>query len=130
MHVHRARPQPPADSRAWRGKSPKHGALYQVHCPDSPHVGAVFIPTGAGPAAPTIDPEFARHAVGSMRLDGPTVGSPRAAGRYVVGMSMWMWVTPSATTFGPAIASATAGGVTVTANAKVPSIRWDNGAAR
>lgn len=38
---------------------------------------------------------------------------------------MWMWVEQGPTTFGPASASATAGGVTVTATAKVSSIQWD-----
>ncbi|GAA3017483.1 ATP/GTP-binding protein [Streptomyces fulvorobeus] len=89
----------------------------------------VFVPNGEdGPAAPTIDPELvARRAAASMRLEGPQVASPRAAGTYVVGMPMWMWATPSSTTFGPASASATAGGVTVTATAKVTSVRWAMG---
>jgi hypothetical protein len=122
-------PQPPADNLAWEGKTAKDGALYQVNCPDTGRVGVVFVPNGgAGPAAPTIDPELvARRAVDSMKLVGPDVISPKAGGRYVVGMPMWMWVEPSATTFGPASASATAGGVTVTATAKVSSIEWAMG---
>ncbi|MGW3661432.1 ATP/GTP-binding protein [Streptomyces sp. NPDC005151] len=88
-------------------------------------VGVVFVPTGAGPAAPTIDPELvARRAVDSMKLVGPAVASPRAGGRYVVGMPMWMWVDQSPTSYGPNTATATAGGVTVSATAKVASIRW------
>jgi len=39
-----------------------------------------------------------------------------------------MWVAdPTATSFGPATASATAGAVTVTATAKVTSVTWDMG---
>ncbi|MET8747877.1 ATP/GTP-binding protein [Streptomyces sp. NPDC004728] len=60
-----------------------------------------------------------------MKLTGPKVASPRAAGRYVVGMPMWMWVTRSTSSYGPATATATAGGVTVTA--KVSMIRWAMG---
>ncbi|MFC9756225.1 hypothetical protein [Streptomyces sp. NPDC056921] len=60
-----------------------------------------------------------------MKLVGPKVASPRAAGKYVVGMPMWMWVTRSTSSYGPATAKATAGGVTVTA--KVAAIRWDMG---
>ncbi|MFE7332367.1 ATP/GTP-binding protein [Streptomyces sp. NPDC057565] len=70
---------------------------------------------------------MARRAVDSMRLVGPAVASPKPGGRYVVGMPMWMWVEQGPTTFGPAFASAAAGGVTVTATAKVSSIQWDMG---
>ncbi|WP_369383260.1 ATP/GTP-binding protein [Streptomyces sp. cg36] len=62
-----------------------------------------------------------------MTLLGPDVASPRASGRYTVGVPMWMWVNQSATTYGPNTASATAGGVTVTATAKVSRIVWAMG---
>ncbi|MFE7113548.1 ATP/GTP-binding protein [Streptomyces sp. NPDC057600] len=123
-------PQPPADNLAWDGHKPgDDGAVYQVNCPTTGRVGVTFVPTGAaGPAAPTVDPELvARRAVDSMKLVGPAVASPRAAGRYVVGMPMWMWVTSSTSSYGPATAKATAGGVTVTATAHVSTIRWDVG---
>ncbi|MFE7112890.1 ATP/GTP-binding protein [Streptomyces sp. NPDC057600] len=120
-------PQPPKNNLGWDGHTAKDGAVYQVHCPDSGRVGVTFVPNGtAGPAAPTIDPEVvARRAADAMKLTGPKVASPRAAGRYVVGMPMWMWVTRSTSSYGPA--TATAGGVTVTATAKVSTIRWDMG---
>ncbi|MFD9749153.1 ATP/GTP-binding protein [[Kitasatospora] papulosa] len=118
----------PPGHLAWKGHDSKDGAVYLVQC-DSGRGGVTFVPNGQdGPAAPTIDPEtVARQAAASMRLDGPAVASPRAAGTYVVGMPMWMWATPSKTTFGPATASATAGGVTVTATAKVTTVRWAMG---
>ncbi|MFC8593205.1 ATP/GTP-binding protein [Streptomyces atroolivaceus] len=121
-------PPPPAGHQAWKGHDPGDGGVYKVQC-DSGRGGVVFVPDGqGGQAAPTIDPEIvARKAAASMRLDGPKVASPRAAGTYVVGMPMWMWATPSPTTFGPATASATAGGVTVTATAKVTTVRWAMG---
>ncbi|MFJ8770358.1 ATP/GTP-binding protein [Streptomyces clavifer] len=89
----------------------------------------MWIADGQAPdAAPVIDPEaVARRAAASMRLDGPKVAGPRAAGTYVVGMPMWMWAEPSPATFGPVSASATAGGVTVTATARVTSVRWSMG---
>ncbi|MFD5787090.1 ATP/GTP-binding protein [Streptomyces sp. NPDC127037] len=125
----RADPQPPAANLAWEDHTPKDGALYQVECPDTGRAGIVFVPNGtAGPAAPAIDPEtVARQAVASMRLEGPAVASPRAAGRYPVGAPMWMWVRRTPTAYGPQTATATAGGVTVSATAKVRSIRWDMG---
>ncbi|MEU2135435.1 hypothetical protein [Streptomyces sp. NPDC018352] len=105
-------PPPPPVNLAWDGKKPKDGSVYQVNCADTGRVGVVFVPNGtAGPAAPAIDPELvARRAVDSMKLVGPAVASPRAAGKYVVGMPMWMWVTRSTSSYGPA--TATAGGVT------------------
>ncbi|MEV7618402.1 ATP/GTP-binding protein [Streptomyces sp. NPDC089799] len=76
----------------------------------------------------TVDPAvLAQQAVDSMLLAGPKVASPRAAGTYTVGVPMWLWVTPSATTWGPNTASASAGGITVTATAKVSSISWRMG---
>ncbi|MEU7031411.1 ATP/GTP-binding protein [Streptomyces sp. NPDC046275] len=118
-------PQPPADNLAWEGHTSEEGAVYRVNCPSTGRVGVVFVPSGGATPAPRIDPEvLARRAVDSMRLDGPRVASPRSGGTYLVGMPMWMWVTPSPNTFGPVSASATAGGVTVTATAKVTSVRW------
>ncbi|MET8479990.1 hypothetical protein ABZV68_22795 [Streptomyces clavifer] len=121
-------PPPPVGHQAWKGHGPDEGAVYKVAC-DSGRGGVVFVPTGeAGPGAPTIDPEtVARKAAASMRLDGPKVAGPRAAGTYVVGMPMWMWAEPSPSTFGPVSASASAGGVTVTATAKVTTVRWAMG---
>ncbi|MFE3476232.1 ATP/GTP-binding protein [Streptomyces bacillaris] len=123
-------PQPPPENMFWKGHDrAEKGAVYGVNCPDSQGARTVWLPDGQTPgAAPVIDPEaVARRAVDSMKLTGPAVASPRAAGTYVVGMPMWMWATPSPTTFGPAEASATAGGVTVTATAKVTTARWDMG---
>ncbi|MFH8254168.1 hypothetical protein [Streptomyces roseolus] len=80
------------------------------------------------PDEPVIDPAvLARRAVDSMRLDGPVVASPRAAGTYVIGMPMWMRAEISPSTFGPVGAAASAGVVTVTAAARVTSVRWDVG---
>ncbi|NEB78978.1 ATP/GTP-binding protein [Streptomyces sp. SID14478] len=69
----------------------------------------------------------AQQAVDKMKLVGPKVASPRANAKYVVGVPMWLWVTPSATTFGPNSTTASAGGVTVTATAKVSKIVWSTG---
>ncbi|MFD9441853.1 ATP/GTP-binding protein [Streptomyces sp. NPDC060006] len=70
---------------------------------------------------------LAQRAVDSMTLLGPDVASPRAAGKYTVGVPLWMWVNQSATTYGPNSASASAGGITVTATAKVSKIVWEMG---
>ncbi|MEV6796409.1 ATP/GTP-binding protein [Streptomyces sp. NPDC051320] len=126
----KANPQPPAGSSMWDGKSASDGDLYYRLC----------TPAGGGtpaydtavlakpPAAAVIDPAvLARRAVDSMRLVGPDVRSPRAAGKYIVGVPTWMWVHRGATIYGPNTASASAGGVTVSATATVSSIKWDMG---
>lgn len=123
-------PQPPDTNLAVQQgkKQGGKGAVYQVNCPETGRIGVTWVPDGADPAAPAIDPEtVAQRAVDSMKLVGPKVASPRAAGKYVVGMPMWMWADQTPTTFGPSTATATAGGVTVSATAKVSTIKWDMG---
>ncbi|MFJ8158469.1 ATP/GTP-binding protein [Streptomyces sp. NPDC094468] len=123
-------PKPPAAHPAWKGADPKTHDLYFYGCTDGPEEnpdGFVVVPTGQTPA-PRIDPrELAEHAVDSMTLLGPDTASPRAAGAYTVGVPMWMWVNRSATTYGPNTASASAGGITVTATAGVSHIAWSMG---
>lgn len=127
----KAKPQPPANNLAMKDGKRRggKGAVYRVMCPATGRVGVVWIPDAAGaPDVPAIDPEVvAQRAVDQMKLAGPHIASPRAAGKYVVGVPMWLWVRPSPTTYGPNTATATAGGVTVTATAKVKKIVWRMG---
>ncbi|MEV8597330.1 ATP/GTP-binding protein [Streptomyces sp. NPDC052012] len=124
-------PQPPDTNLAVREgrKQGGKGAIYRVMCPATGRIGVVWIPDGGqAPAQPAIDPEvLAQRAVDAMKLTGPDIASPRADGRYTVGVPMWLWVRQGPTTYGPATATATAGDVTVTATAKVTSISWDLG---
>ncbi|MFJ1974100.1 ATP/GTP-binding protein [Streptomyces sp. NPDC087903] len=122
-----ADPQPPAGDPRWEGHDPDDGAVFDAYCPDNPDMTSQWFaqPPGRGAA---VDPEvLAREAVRKMRLRGPDIASPRAAGKYTVGVPMWMWVNQSATTYGPQSASASAGGVTVTATARVSQIVWGMG---
>ncbi|MEV0521833.1 ATP/GTP-binding protein [Streptomyces sp. NPDC050439] len=121
-------PQPPKGSALWEGHS--GGAVYERECRFSTDggIGTIPMPFWAAEAPPAIDPEvLAQEAVDKMNLVGPDIASPRTAGRYTVGVPMWMWVDTSPTTFGPNTATATAGNVTVSATAKVASIRWSMG---
>jgi hypothetical protein len=124
----RMSPQPTKGSITYRpGRPGQDGAIYEVRCEGGRTVW-MWLPDGAAPGAPAIDPAVvARRAVDQMELKGPDIASPRAAGRYLVGMPMWVWVRPGPTTYGPASVSASAGGMTVTATARVTAIRWDMG---
>ncbi|MEU4507399.1 ATP/GTP-binding protein [Streptomyces sp. NPDC024089] len=121
--------QPPEGSFLWEGKSAKDGAaVYQRTCRNGPNGTPVYSSFAADGGAPAIDPEVvAQQAVSRMKLSGPEIASPRASGRYVVGMPTWMWVEKGPSTFGPNSTSATAGGVTVTATAEVTQIVWSMG---
>ncbi|MEU5524684.1 ATP/GTP-binding protein [Streptomyces sp. NPDC047860] len=123
-------PKPPAEHPAWKGQDLAEYDMYFRGCSegafDNPD-GFIIVPEGQ-PPVPQVDPqELAQRAVDSMTLLGPDIASPRAAGKYTVGVPMWMWVNQSATTYGPNTASASAGGITVTATAKVSKIVWQMG---
>ncbi|MDQ1041863.1 ATP/GTP-binding protein [Streptomyces sp. V4I2] len=124
-------PQPPEGSMYWKDQSPKDGgAVYERSCLTGPGGTPVYTYFIADDVAdvPAVDPlVVAQQAVNKMKLIGPDIASPRAAGTYLVGVPMWMWVNQSPTTFGPNATSASAGGVTVTATAKVTKIVWAMG---
>lgn len=135
--VERLDPQPPASDPLWKGHKAGNGAIYTRVClVEDAGQAALGGALGAVPQvfwaaeAPEVDVDseaLARQAVDSMLLTGPDIASPRSAGRYTVGVPTWMWVVPSPTTFGPNTASASLAGVTVSATAKVTSIRWSMG---
>ncbi|MEJ8654994.1 ATP/GTP-binding protein [Streptomyces sp. MS1.AVA.4] len=128
--VRKLDPQPPAGGALWGDQSPSDGAVYERVCltgPGGTPVITTFVADGAA-GVPAVDPAVvAQQAVDKMRLSGPDIASPRPAGKYIVGVPVWMWVQQSPSTFGPNTASATAGGVTVTATAKVTKIVWKMG---
>ncbi|MFD8001146.1 ATP/GTP-binding protein [Streptomyces mirabilis] len=103
------------------------GEFYNVTCPGDPLKGGLTY-SATGPNAAAVDPaQLAQEAVKKMTLLGPDIASPRAVGTYIVGVPMWMWVDKGPTTYGPNTASASAGGVTVTATASVTKIVWKMG---
>ncbi|MFI9040910.1 ATP/GTP-binding protein [Streptomyces sp. NPDC053726] len=122
-------PKPPVNHPAWKGADPERNDLYFRSCSNGDQNnpdGFVVVPQGQ--PAPQVDlQELAQRAVDSMTLLGPDITSPRTAGKYTIGVPMWMWVNQSATTYGPNRASASAGGVTVTATAKVSKMVWTMG---
>jgi hypothetical protein len=132
--VKKMEPQPPSGSRYWQGKDPKTTTLYVRSCRHFTQGGAsawfdepVWAPNGTDPVV--VDPAvLAQQAVDKMLLAGPKIGMAPGPGKTgLVGMPVWMWAGTGPTTFGPNTASASAGGVTVTATAKVSQVSWSMG---
>ncbi|CAC36687.1 ATP/GTP-binding protein [Streptomyces sp. NRRL_B-16638] len=128
-----ADPQPPADSLDWEGHKPGDGAVYKQKCgweglDGNTIVRMVWMPEPP-PEQETVDPAvLAQQAVDKMTLLGPDIGiTPKPGGKGVVGMPVYMWTDKGAETYGPNTASASAGGLTVTATAKVKKIVWTMG---
>ncbi|MFC8295593.1 ATP/GTP-binding protein [Streptomyces sp. NPDC057242] len=124
-------PQPPAGSLDWEGHAPGDGAVYEESCTfdggDFTVTRNVWAADQPGPA--TVDPAvLAQQAVDSMILRGPAIGiTPKPGGMGLVGMPVYLWTERGPETYGPNVASASAGGITVTATAKVAKIVWQMG---
>ncbi|MFJ7062662.1 ATP/GTP-binding protein [Streptomyces microflavus] len=127
-------PQPGADSDLWEGHKPGDGAIYVNTCADSGMgagndgtIGLAFWAQDQPP--PGVAPEvLAQRAVDQMLLKAPQIGiTPKPGGKGVVGMPVYLWTERSPQTYGPNTASASAGGITVTATAKVSRIVWQMG---
>ncbi|MFE5291411.1 hypothetical protein ACFQ8T_04465 [Isoptericola sp. NPDC056618] len=127
-------PQPGPDDPAWQGHSPDDdGAVYGCHQPLPVDI-SVYMWLAAPPDASGTGPsprQVAEMAVDKMDLHAITIGiapEPGEGSQGVVGMPVWMWaVDPGPSTVGPATASASAGGITVTATARIHDIAWDMG---
>ncbi|MFE4540245.1 ATP/GTP-binding protein [Streptomyces scopuliridis] len=127
-----ADPQPPAGSLDWEGHEAGDGAVYEKKCTfdgNDQFTVTTMVWAADPPAAVAVDPAvLAQQAVDKMLLRGPEIGiTPKPGGKGVVGMPVYMWTETGAETYGPNVASASAGGVTVTATAKVSRIVWTMG---
>lgn len=132
-----ADPQPWIGDPAWAGHRPEDGKVWLFTCPSPAGFGSgvwtgmIFLTNGAGsPAAPVADPRvLAQQAIASMTLKAPGIGMapPPGSTSGLVGLPVWMWVDRGGDTTGPARASASAGGVTVTAVAQVSQVLWNMG---
>lgn len=124
-YVQLAPTQPPADDPAWEGHS--DGAIYLCSLPGSGTYRSFPFWAATAPAGP--DPlVLAERAIDSMNLTPISIGivpedAPGAVG--LVGLPTWLWVeNPGPQSWGPITRSASSGGVTVTATARVQRVRW------
>ncbi|WP_329127277.1 ATP/GTP-binding protein [Streptomyces sp. NBC_01465] len=124
-------PQPGAGSLDWEGHKPGDGAVYEKSCIYDNNKRMVTVTNiwSADPPAGQVDPAvLAQQAVDKMLLRGAEIGiTPKPGGKGVVGMPVYLWTAKNKETYGPNVASATAGAVTVTAIAQVSKIVWDMG---
>jgi hypothetical protein len=135
--VTRLAKQPPAGSSLREGHPPGEGAFYTRRCAWNA-AGAALAGWQAGanvfwaanPPKGTANPAVvAQKAIDKMALRGPRITmSPKPDGEGVLGMPVWMAVDEaSKDRFGPNTASASAGGVTVEATARVNRVVWEMG---
>lgn len=125
-------PQPPRSAAVWEGHT--DGTIFSCYSPWIVGTKSFWFWAAAPPAGPAGPPdpeELAQQAVVAMRLKAVTVGitpQDRPGSVGIVGMPTWLWATnPGRNTWGPVTRSASAGGYTVTATAKVESVGWDMG---
>lgn len=125
-------PQPPAGDPNWQGHEPDDGAVYTCYQPQTELLISIWSAdpppkSGVGPTPR----EVAQIAIGQMDLRAITIGitpEPGDDSVGIVGMPVWMWAADADShTVGPITESATAGGITVAATARVQEITWDMG---
>ncbi|MFI5623469.1 hypothetical protein ACIA03_08395 [Nocardioides sp. NPDC051685] len=131
-YIDLADPPPPAGDPAWKGHELGDGAVYNCYQPQTTLLIQIWSPTPPPGAAAGPSPrEVAQMAVDKLHLKAVDIGitpEPGPDSIGLVGMPVWLWARqPNEQTYGPATASASAGGITVTATARVHAITWDMG---
>lgn len=123
-------PQPPASDPVWEGHYPD-GAIYEFVCFGIIGTGGGWAWRATPPAGlgGRIDPAvLARRAIDLLRLEGPSIGmAPRPGSTGLVGVPVWMWTAVTPRTWGPASATASVPGLSVTATARAARIVWSMG---
>ncbi|MGL5823284.1 MAG: hypothetical protein ACRCYU_00240, partial [Nocardioides sp.] len=125
-------PQPPPGDPSWQGHEPGDGAVYSCYQPQTGiliWVWSLDPPPNSG-VGPTPG-EVAQLAIARMGLRAIDIGITPKPGEDsigIVGMPVWLWAAnPNTHTVGPITESASAGGITVTATARLHRITWDLG---
>lgn len=129
-YYRKADPPPAEGDPAWEGHKPSDGGAV--------YFGTCFLPGGATttgvahwfrtppvPQAPPSPAELARQAMFKIVFGHPALHTaPGRDGKPLVGMGLWLWYDPAEAIQGPNAASASAGGVTVTATATLQYVEW------
>lgn len=128
-----ALPQPAASDPVWEGHT--DGAVYDCSRPVLGPGGFIVVqfwsaePPGAG--APPDPRALARRAMATMSLQAVSIGivpEDRPGSVGLVGMPVWLWDSEtSAASWGPVSKTASAGGYSVTATARVSKVVWAMG---
>ncbi len=126
-YLNRLDPQPPPSDDIWGGNYPR-GAIYQ--CTDPARTGNPIVWLPQPPEVAMSPEQAAQIVVRRMDLRAADIGivpedEPGRIG--AVGAPVYMWTTPGPTTFGPQVLTGSAGGVTITATAKVDRVVWTMG---
>ncbi|HSJ59638.1 MAG TPA: hypothetical protein VK895_00280 [Jiangellaceae bacterium] len=127
-----ADPQPGPGHLFWEGVYLDYGAVYQCYQPQTGTLMMSWFPdpppaAGAGPT-PREVAEVAIDQMNMRAIDIGIVPEPGDDRVGIVGMPVWMWAeNPDSHTVGPITASASAGGITVTATARLQKLTWDMG---
>ncbi len=129
-YLKRTDPPPPRTSPLWEGHYPD-GAIYDCVDTGVPGTGGgEFWLPGPPPGAGLTPAQAAGLVVRRMVLqaaDIRIVPEDKAGSIGAVGAPVYMWTTPGPTTFGPQVLTSSAGGITITATAKVDRIVWTMG---
>jgi hypothetical protein len=125
-------PPPPAGDPSWQGHDPGDGAVYNCNQPQTGLAITIWAqappPNSGGGPTPR---DVAQTAIKQMDLAAIDIGIAPRPGRDsvgLVGMPVWMWAKdPGEHTVGPITASASAGGITISATARLLHVTWDMG---
>lgn len=131
-YVKLAAPQPDFSSPVWEGHTT--GKIYDCTLPAGVGGPGLSFWSDTPPVSTAQVAQLAARAVQTLGLTAVDIGmaptptslDPTSIG--IVGLPNWMWVkNPSPRTYGPAVGSASSGGVTVTVTAKVDRVTWTMG---
>lgn len=95
-----------------------------------PAPGGAGAPAAGAPAVPVVAPaELARRAISELAIGAPPIrmAPPPGSEGATIGFPVWMWLDRGEATTGPITRSASAGGITVTATARLQQVVWDMG---
>jgi hypothetical protein len=125
-----ADPQPPRDDDVWKGNT--EGAVYVCSPPiGMPGTATSFFWAAFNPVGGPSPRALADQAVEAMNLRAGQIGivpEPGPDRMGIVGMPSWMWIAdPGESTTGPITRSASSGGITVTATARLDRVVWSMG---